>query len=467
MKNISMALLLIVGISTLGCARMPASEPIEYMPTPGESATDVGPVRDDKATMSVEVFPTEINLGDAAYVAVYYENRTSGDLVFLPNFSILCSLSSPFFQDDYHWVDECRSGGYDSTVVLPRTIEPGEKYLFGIEALEFPPLDDWGAPFWQELIAKIPAEGTTCGLRVKCGSAEIERDILVKPRPAVEMALLKQWYDDTPETLFPKIEGDRKIPYNGVYLEPSGKSNIRIGGKEYDPWLFVRFGVRKPSDPNNPTTLEGWRELEASLIPSTMRDEVRLTRLQLEYYSAKKGGASEQAKAELVDWLESLPEVQQRRMTTSLVSKMHEFYDSPLRDKNRELMRALYDILDVGSQGIVCNFESIKYNDRALTPPPGVKVTRPFMDVVTPTPEDLVHGSKDLPDGFRIWDVTGDSGAAQIVAQYVKLKESENTLVLKNREGLRFNLNFSSLSEEDKEHARAMSQAAAEKPEGK
>ena len=252
-----------------------------------------------------------------------------------------------------------------------------------------------------------------------------------------------------------------------MYLEPSGKSNIRIGGKEYDPWLFVRFGVRKPSDPNNPTTLEGWRELEASLIPSTMRDEVRLTRLQLEYYSAKKGGASEQAKAELVDWLESLPEVQQRRMTTSLVSKMHEFYDSPLRDKNRELMRALYDILDVGSQGIVCNFESIKYNDRTLTPPPGVKVIRPFMDVVTPTPEDLAHGSKDLPDGFRIWDVTGDTGAAQIVAQYVKLKESENTLVLKNREGLRFNLNFSSLSEEDQEHARAMSQAAAEKPEGK
>jgi hypothetical protein len=87
------------------------------------------------------------------------------------------------------------------------------------------------------------------------------------------------------------------------------------------------------------------------------------------------------------------------------------------------------------------------------------------MDVVTPTPEDLAHGSKDLPDGFRIWDADGE-GAVQIVAQYVELKESENTLVLKNREGLSFNMIFSALSEEDKEHARAMSQAAAEKPEG-
>jgi len=106
-------------------------------------------------------------------------------------------------------------------------------------------------------------------------------------------------------------------------------------------------------------------------------------------------------------------------------------------------MRALYDILDVGSQGIVCNFESIKYNDRTLTPPPGVKVIRPFMDVVTPTPEDLAHGSKDLPDGFRIWDVTGDTGAAQIVAQYVKLKESENTLVGGSKNPILLPLRFS------------------------
>ena len=106
----------------------------------------------------------------------------------------------------------------------------------------------------------------------------------------------------------------------------ASKSDIVINGNKYDPWMFIRLGNRKPSDPNNPTTLDGWRKLEASLVPSTMRDEVRLTRLQLEYYSAKKGEASENAKNELVEWLQSLPEVQRTIMTTFLVSKMYDFF---------------------------------------------------------------------------------------------------------------------------------------------
>jgi hypothetical protein len=468
MKHFITALTLTVCISTLALG----AEPIEYVPTPGESATVASPTQEDDSTgFSVEIFPKEIYLGDTIYLALYYENRSdektavsSGRDDYWHGQFI---LSSPSLEGDYRWIPEYRTSRMNRRAGVKKEIKPGEKYPVQKIALEFPPLEDWNAPFWQELKATISEEGIVCKLQVSYRSANLEHDVLVKPRPANETALLDQWLNDTPETQAPVVERTRKVPYTG-FPAASGKSNISIRRWKYEPWLFIRLGNRKPADPNNPTTLEGWRDLEASLTPSTMRDEIRFTRLQLEYYAAAgQAKTAEKAKSEFVDWLKSLPEIQRTVMTKSLVSKQYDFYEkAPLRAANRELMRALYDILDVGSQGIVCNFESIKYNDRTLTPPPGFKVIRPFMDVVTPTPEDLAHGSKDLPDGFRIWDADGDSGAVRIVAQYVELKESENTLVLKNREGLWFNMIFSALSEEDKEHARAMSQAAAEKTEG-
>ena len=185
-----------------------------------------------------------------------------------------------------------------------------------------------------------------------------------------------------------------------------------------------------------------------------MRDEIRFTRLQLEYYSAEQGEAPEIAKAELVDWLKSLPEVQRTGMTTFLVLTRGVFYETPLRAKNRELLRTIYDMLDVCGQKAVCNFESLKYNDRTLTPPPGVKVSLPPSEFGKPTAEDLAYGSKDLPDGFYIWDANADGVPTKHVARYVELRESNNVLVLKNREGRSFNMVFSMLSEEDQEHAR-------------
>ena len=467
MKNTITALVLTVCMSTLALG----AEPIEYVPTPGESATVASPIQEEASTgFSVEIFPKEIYLGDAIYLIVYLENRSDNDVVIDPleYSSIQFSLSASSVSSKYTWIPEYRTNALNALESPPRTMEPGEKIPIRRSVLEFPPLEDWNDQFWQPfrqlLATKRSEESIDCKLSIEHGFVTIEHDVLVKRRPEHETALLEQWFNDTPKTLFPRVDGNRKVPYRGLYLEPSGKSNIQINGKEYDPWTFVRFAFRKPSDPNNPTTLEGWRDLEASLTPSTMRDEIRLTRLQLEYYAAEPGEPGERAKTELVDWLKSLPEIQRTRMTSFLVSKTRALFDSSLRDKNRELMRALYDVLDVRSQEIVCNFESLKYNDYTLTPPPGVNARTPFEEVIKPAPEDLAHGSKDLPDGFRIWDVAAKSSPR--VAQYVELQESEDSISLKARNGFVFNMRFSALSEEDQEHARAMSQAAAAKPEG-
>ena len=472
MKNAIIALVLSICMSTLALGQEPTM--LLMGDTPYAAPVDASVTQDDMLTVSAEIFPKEIYLGDIVYLVVYLENRTSGFGVIYPHevdeyFSRQFSLSSSSCQTDYRWLPEHDSVSHPDGKFLPRTINPGQQYIVQKIALEFPPLEDWNDQFWQavrqSLAAKNPGEGITCTLHVKHPLAKLpfDHDVLVKARPANETALLERWFNDTPKTLFPRVDGNRKVPYRGLYLEPSGKSNIQINGKEYDPWTFVRFAFRKPSDPNNPTTLEGWRDLEASLTPSTMRDEIRLTRLQLEYYAAEPGEPGERAKTELVDWLKSLPEIQRTRMTSFLVSKTRALFDSSLRDKNRELMRALYDVLDVRSQEIVCNFESLKYNDYTLTPPPGVNARRSIWEILKPTPEDLAHGAKDLPDGFRIWDVAAKSSPR--VAQYVELQESEDSIRLKARNGFVFNMRFSALSEEDQEHARAMSRAA-EKPEG-
>ena len=477
MKNTITALVLTVCMSTLALG----AEPIEYVPTPGESATVASPIQEEAlAGYSVEIFPKEIYLGDTIYLTVYYENRSNEDLSVYTNDGILQNhysfkqiwLSSPSL-GKYRWIPERPSIALSRLAGSYKTVKPGEKCPVQKISLQFPPLEDWNDQLWPRLRTMIRKEDAVCQLHIKCGyyvstlektSPELVCDVLVKARPEDETALLEQWFKDTPETLFPVIDGDRKVPYRGS-LESSNESNITINGEEHNPWHFIRLGNRKPSEPNNPTTLEGWRDLEASLTPSTMRDEIRFTRLQLEYYSAEQGEASEIAKAELVDWLKSLPEVQRTGMTTFLVLTRGVFYETPLRAKNRELLRTIYDMLDVCGQKAVCNFESIKYNDYTLTPPPGVKVLLPPSKFGSPTEEELAYGSKDLPSGFRIWDLTVDAVPTKYVAQFVELKESSNILVLKNREGRLFNMVFSMLSEEDQEHARAMSRAA-EKPEG-
>lgn len=453
-----------------GCEEM-NPEPIDYIPTPGEIViVDKNVEESDAVKHTIEIFPMEIYFGDNIYMIEYDENisdelaRKYKDIREFDPFTAAGAITSDATPHRYEWVPEYRSRMSQDRIYNNRDLLPHEKRPQYKYCLEFPPLEDWDHPFWKELRDKMPPEGLTCQLRIRDGyidhwafqKMEVIQDIVIKPRPAAETALLQKWYENTPEKLFPKVDGNRKIPH-GRELKSSGKSDIKIGSKRYDPWMFIRLGNRKPSDPNNPVTISEWRELEAGLVPSTMRDEIRFTRLQLEYYDAKKGTKTDEAKTELVDWLKTLPGVQRNIMISSLVSNMYHFKKTALEEKNRELLRSLHGLMDVGSQ------EHAYYSsDRILPEPEGVEIIRPFIEVVTPTAEDLAHGSKELPDGFRIWDATSAVGPYQMVGKFIELKEDEDRLNLKNRDGLTFNLVFSALSDEDKQHARELSRTGVE-----
>lgn len=329
-------LLLLVGIS--GCKKNVATVylPVEYIPVVGETVApyvgnfdpvesflaqdQVAEIKFKSVRRTILLYPREVFWGDTIYAVEFLENisgasicdfdKTLSDVWDMPDFSIW--ISSPQISGEYRWSFENPTDATACHEAELSTFEIGDKFCSRIVYPEICPLEDFDAPFWKELREKLTPEGIVCTIHLEVNSADgftATQEILVKPRPSEEMALLEKWYKNTPKELFP-------FNYKGE-LPNSGKSNIRLSSfssRSYNPWLFMRVGNRKPSDPNNPQTLQGWRNLEASLIPSTMRDEVRLARFRLEYFAARDADEANKIKKDYWDWLDSLPEVQRTVM---------------------------------------------------------------------------------------------------------------------------------------------------------
>ena len=160
--------------------------------------------------------------------------------------------------------------------------------------------------------------------------------------------MISSWRDATPSNLLPERVGQHKLketPRSDDYsqIARSGFEGIALDGRRetFSPWLFARVGNRKPSDPNNPTTLDGWRELESEFAPSTLRDEITFVRLQLEYYTAPQGKETETASKALVAWLAARPEAQRLVLAASVFSKAPQFAKTRLNAKYVALVEAI------------------------------------------------------------------------------------------------------------------------------
>lgn len=209
-------------------------------------------------------------------------------------------------------------------------IPPGKSRMLAALAINIPALEDIHTPFWEKHLKELPAEGKEFTLNVDLefysasfwrgepgGTRTLSRKILLKPRPDKEMAMIQQWYDKTPKELFPepdrKNDPVRKDPsHHGGWLPKS--EVIRVHGEEYSQWHFIRLGNRFPADPNAPETWQGWKELEESITPSTMRDEIRLTRILIQYCD------TDDAKVlmELEDWFVGMNQVQRTVMAKNI-----------------------------------------------------------------------------------------------------------------------------------------------------
>jgi hypothetical protein len=298
--------------------------------------------------------PIYAELGDGAYFLyltlgeiTFETSKIAGEYVFAPEFEGECAGFM----------------GYCGQVA----IAPGEEYEYGTLAVEFPPLEDWNEPFWRgvrellategrvELRMRIPftrriglgGEATPFG-EPPCSETDwtdskgvFEKKIVLTRRPETETKRFDEWFASTPVELWPEREKTRddatfKFPpkftrarnvngeeVGGRKIRASGRSGVELDGfaQTFDVWNFARFGNRKPSDPNNPTTLDGWRKLEAEFAPSTVRDEITLTRLLLEYYSAEIYEEEESAFRRLLAWLDSLDTTQRATYKNAILAK--------------------------------------------------------------------------------------------------------------------------------------------------
>ena len=315
-------------------------------------------------------YPTELAFGDVGYFATLERNvgdeavSTYEPFEFeLAKYTDLgaITITSPDVPGRYEVAPELATRRFFVKTIgfAFGKFPPGVERRKVAATLEFPPLEDWNAPFWASVRDKLSRQNAVeLRLRVEFARAEadypfrvdeaFETSLVLKRRPENELERLARWFDATPANLFPERfpNGDGavvKAPSSKGTpdLVSSGANDVEIGGKSYDPWLFVRPGFRKPSDPNAPTTVDGWRRLEAEFAPSTLRDEITLTCLLLEYYDAPEGTESDAALQALVAWLEKRPEPQRVVLTESLRSNRGTFRNTPLEEKRATLYKTL------------------------------------------------------------------------------------------------------------------------------
>ena len=323
-----------------------------------------------------DVFPDAIRFGDPVYVAVYVENTASKPLEIFSNLysevnDPLCfSITSSEIPDaEARCYFEKQTRGEDFLVPPRVTLAPGERRLWSRFVVEVPPLEDFDAPFYSALEKKIAQAPVSCDLNFNfeiltpatpspqdVRKVQGRLSILVERRPEKETATLRRWLAKTSEAnLLPRVEGGKKVSWRDdpdSFDQPATlTSYLWFDAYPFSPWAFIRPGSRKPSTPNNPTTLTGWRRLEAEFAPSTLRDEITLTRLQLEYYDAPQGEKSDAALKALVDWLQNRPEPQ-RLVLTDFLRSRRDYFDfaiefkffkrkNPLAEKKASLCAAL------------------------------------------------------------------------------------------------------------------------------
>ena len=315
-----------------------------------------------KTEVKLSVFPKELAIGDTCYVFVSATNHSEEVMkVVAPVFTFAYDSAMVQFdlsRDDktWHGTFECQVHRETTRRSVPTyTILNGETIVFIAVPLQFPSLDELHTPFWEETLKELKdhPEGIAFDFGIefsppqgsifhdaKTGSpGRLTDKVTLKLRNAEEMAMIEEWYRKTPEDYFPifnKGSHIRKVPPQGLRKE----SGRKILGES--PWLFANIGNRYPGDPNIPTTSQGWKELEESITPSTMRDEIRLTRILIQYCDTE----DEKVLEELKEWFAGMNEVQRTCMTKSVLDRARGTYGTELLAPFRDLYKVIreYDI---------------------------------------------------------------------------------------------------------------------------
>lgn len=238
------------------------------------------------------------------------------------------NLANPFhLNEDFLWKP-------------PPPIQPGETLRLAELRIDLPPLEELDSPFWKEVrryvgehqrvlctldLTFYPRNSTIRSLRTSLsfylcnrgmriptyGPVALSKDEM-EAKGKEEFELLDKWLRETPEVLLPiRKAGRRHLTRKGYESLFQIPSEIRTPkGLRNELTLLNTYITRKPMWPNAPTTVEGWWELEAKFLPSTMRDEITYRRMVLELFLAETPEKYAEKQSLLSEWLKTLPSVQ-------------------------------------------------------------------------------------------------------------------------------------------------------------
>jgi hypothetical protein len=239
-------------------------------------------------------------------------------------------------------------------------LRPGRAVVFLAAPFQFPPLEDFHQDdFWKEVQKELKdsPEGLSFdfrveflrpwipGMRVEDYRASLTERITINLRNDREMELIEQWYHNTPKKFLPRSakEFPKIIPEDKYHFKISAPfRELREGSIKkilgHSPWCFITIGNRYPSDPNVPETWQGWKELEESIAPSTMRDEIRLTRFLIQYCDTK----DEKVLEELKKWFDAMNEIQRAVMAKSVRDRAFGSFSSDGRTNLAPLLQKVH-----------------------------------------------------------------------------------------------------------------------------
>ena len=292
---------------------------------------------------TVQVYPQQIQVGDTIYIRVFTSNPHDQTAYVPVRFELDChgmtrTASIDFSLDDpdngknfpllvkSDWWERDYFSVYDA-------VPSGEQREIASVSFAIPALEDLHKTFWENswdhlaqqdgvliLKTKINTRNATdhmvsSGEEVRA-SITLETPIVIYQRNSKEMSLLKQWYDDFPPDFFPtEWNGRKALPPEKVLMnQKHGKTTqVEYHGRtfEYTP----QFTTAYPGNPNCPETWQGWKELEESLVPSTMRDEIRMKRIVIQYCDTEDSKVLD----ELTEWLQNMNEIQRVVMVQNVI----------------------------------------------------------------------------------------------------------------------------------------------------
>ena len=323
-------------------------------------------------------YPEEVSFGDTVYVQVNGSNIS--DQPINVNFEItglfpfLDTTRYCFYnQQDYSlkWdiAFPLNSLGYIDDILATSTktiVPPQSNVPVLLLSLNVPMLDDLHEPFWDILVQKLAEEDQRLVFEIKkmsltSDNGNVKHDlqklgcvITVKPRPVFETHIIEALYLNMPDEMFPRYEeslfGIRKISENFYRKKLADRSlyiwpNQMVRKKSIDELNKKGFYSQDfwSTLPNvDTTTWQGWQEIEKSLTPSTMRDEIRLTRIIIQYCDTKDQNILE----ELKEWFSGMNEIQRACMAKSILDRAKNCYGTVLLDPYRDIYHTIreYDI---------------------------------------------------------------------------------------------------------------------------